>query len=207
MAGTEATGLYANREAFGVGDFPVELARLNWGAFFFGWLWALVHGLARWFWLLAAFHVAWLWVMPLLYRSVGTSLVGGIALQVASSLLVYGALGVFAFNANRLAWNRTRNGIERRAVRGESWLPDAIGAWAKTERDWARVGFALLVISILSGAYLAIERNGTTALFFAGANVMLNLAPVLAVWLADRHRRRNQHLAAAGESELTSAST
>lgn len=94
---------------FGVGDLPSALDKVNWAAFLLGGLWALLHGLWSWFAAILVLRFG-LIAVGIAGRRAGL-FDGGVSAQafsLVSTILIWGVYALFAFKANRLAWDKAR---------------------------------------------------------------------------------------------------
>lgn len=131
-------------------EFPAELNKFNWGAFFLSWIWGIGHGV----WI--ALLIFLFNFFPMIASLIGlliTSIVGeGIGSIVTSILTIVSLVIIFGFliwlgrNGNRLAWKAGR-------------VKD-IESYKKAEKTWALVGFLLflffgmvIIVALFSGIY------------------------------------------------------
>ena len=122
----------------GDGDFPPELDRVNWSAYFWGPFWALAYSVWPWFWGLNALTFAAYVLMGNLIRfGLGNSSTFFI-IAVTWMALSRGVEAVLGLNANRLLW-------ERRSRASSRARPITVEDFTRSQRTWGRIGLAILV--------------------------------------------------------------
>jgi hypothetical protein len=184
----------------GGGPFPPELDRLNWGAFLLPPLWALFHGIWRWFFGLLALNLAGRAVFSVYYASAfGRTFAGRVGATIAYLAAVEVVLVVFGMRANRLVWEREKRmiaaGTRPRDKRG------TVSSYLRSQSTWAKAGVVLLV---LGAAYVFVPRPAIiqydllTEAIFAGVQLLFTGV----VWLWARGRRSK--LGALAEAETPS---
>lgn len=177
----------ASAVLFGQGDFPEELNRLNWGAMFMGGIWALVHGVWRWLIAFIVLRILAIFVfLPFSNGELANSATWGLISSVLSEIIYWVILGVFALNANRLAWQRT--GRLMASGRHEpSALSPSIESFSKAQRTWFLVGLALTVFQYANGYRTMMsqwpDRQVSALAGFACAGLVVG-----AFYLIDRRR-------------------
>ena len=134
----------------GEGEFPLELDRVNFGAFLLAVIWAPFHRLWAWFGVFV--------VLEVLESAMGLGALrffGGVfeqpAAMVAFRIVYWTVTVVFALRANRLVWTEER----KRAARAEGVSPSRSGPPSSrgtppTSVSWTLVGLILLVATPLS---------------------------------------------------------
>jgi hypothetical protein len=154
-----------------------RLDRINWGAFFFGWLWAAAHGLWLWFAILGLLDLLATVFFASLYATlVGRSPLALVALSAASAMAGAVLLAVFAFRANQLYLDR-HPGAE------------SLRRFATSQRLWAGIGLAFWILGLASGAY-ATARGAQALMAPRAIGTAVDVLAVLVIWLYDRYRRR-----------------
>lgn len=111
---------------------PLEVAdrQWNWGAFFFGWLWCLFHGLIGTALLILGLNGV------LVYFSIVILPSGWYVPSALTALVLFGTNCYLGLNGYRLAWEH------RRFAGGES-------QFFRVQRSWAITGIAMASVSVL----------------------------------------------------------
>lgn len=170
----------------GEGEFPVELDRVNFGAFLLAFLWAPAHRLWGWFAVFAALET--------LESAMGLSapgFLGGVferpAVMIGFRVVYWSATVVFALRANRLAW-RAQQKLAARATRGGTARRRAlVSKYASNQRVWALVGIVLLVgtpLSLLVSSVRSVPGAAQDVAVTVGTQAVL----LVGLWLYDRSR-------------------
>lgn len=103
---------------------PKEVLEWNWGAFFFGWIWAI--GNKAW---IAVFLGLFAWISYIVATQFGSELVG---------VLIYVGMGVvLALKGSEWAWQN------------KSW--DSIEHFKRTQRTWRNWGIVFTIVSFIIG--------------------------------------------------------
>jgi hypothetical protein len=172
----QATGeVEPTGQRLGEGEFPLELDRVNFGAFLLAFLWAPFHRLWGWF---AVFVV-----LEVLESAMGLStpqFPGGVferpVVMVAFRIVYWTVTVAFALRANRLVWAVER----KRAARatGESVLrrSSLVSRYASNQRVWTLVGLVLLSatpLSLLIGSVNSIPGAVADVAVTVGAQAIL----------------------------------
>ncbi|MDO9100253.1 MAG: hypothetical protein Q7V53_05905 [Caldisericota bacterium] len=176
---------------FGVGEPPLELRRINWGAVFFGWLWALVYGFWPWAVLLAGLSMASTLFTNISAGSpVRMALGGEMTIAVVSSLISWGLAAVLGVKGNRLMWE---NQQQRLAGTPKVALgrPSAnIDEYLASQRTWGIVGALMSVAGFMLGVGPALAHwDESSAGWAAGSGIGVVVLLGLFIW--DRARQRS----------------
>ena len=177
----------------GQGELPMELDRVNFGAFLLAVLWAPFHRLWGWF---AVFVV-----LELLESAIGLStpqLLGGLfeqpAVTVAFRIAYWTVTVAFALRANRLVWAVERKRAARAIDGSVPKPPSLVSRYASNQRIWALVGVVLLIatpLSLLIGSVKSVPGSIVDAAVTVGAQAIL----LVGLFVYDRARvagRRTQ---------------
>lgn len=131
---------------FGVGD-PDRVDRVNWGAFFFGWVWALAYGAWPWFIALLVY-----WVMRrivLLASAQMHDASADLALAAALALGYWGLSALLAVRANRIVWRYEQGrvaGVSHAAVAKPALT---VSEYLASQRTWGYAGLSLFLLTIV----------------------------------------------------------
>jgi hypothetical protein len=137
------SGVAADARRLGEGGFPPELDRVNWGAVFLSFFWALSRGLGTWAAGLFGLGVAQVVLTSLAYQSDEP-----LAIYVVAVVNAITGIGLSVFvgvRANRIVWNREQSIAAGRNV---FRLPprESVAAYVSRQRVWAFVGAAFLLL-------------------------------------------------------------
>ncbi|MDZ4180195.1 MAG: hypothetical protein U1E29_13350 [Coriobacteriia bacterium] len=159
--------------ALGDGEFPHELERFSWGAFFFPWLWSIRRGV----WWVLGIWVAQLLSGPALLMVLPSKTDSPVWLVF--SMVTTVALAVFflwlGVNGNRLAWKAAAKSNLRR-------MNMTVGKLIDGETVW--IIFGVLLQVILLGLMVWAALSEPVAFYEAWTVAFEVLALALAVYLA-----------------------
>jgi hypothetical protein len=177
----------------GDGQLPPELNRVNWGAFWLTWLWAIFNGLWEWaLIILVSVFALDQFASGVAYWIGGLNAVGWVIFVDRLFAGVFGAAVsvVFGVWGNRLVWWRERRRIA--ASGGNPKRPRMLDHYLGAQRGWTIAGFIVAGVFLLADVLiwrLQPETLGPTSLVRFGASV-IGVAAVLMVDRLQTRRRR-----------------
>lgn len=152
---SDAAGGLSELDHMGDGDFPAQLDRVNWGAFFFSGIWAFWYGFWWWIALLVAALVAGTDTGEVLAEILGGSALVLLWVRVVCVCAVWGATLYLALNANRLVWESERDRLARTPAGLDG--PITVGSYRKAQRTWAIAGLllwaAVAIAALVQGSF------------------------------------------------------
>ena len=166
---------------FGEGEFPDTLDRLNWAAVLLGGIWALIHGVWRWFLLLVGVRL----LIGVLFNYLGASIYASVPATVAlvgvTTTLEWALSAVFGLRANRLAWAAEAERIASGRAQPPA-LIHSVGMFRQRQRTWLIIGLILvsggLVIPFAGGP----DLMGSMQLTATIVSVACMLAVLSGLW-------------------------
>ena len=130
----------------GEGEMPARLDSLNWNTVVWGGLWVLVYG--AWPWVAILFGVGLSNILAGVYLSrLGVSLMVAMGAEIASMVIWYALLVMFAYRANRTVWERERHRVAREGDNSVARPAISVDSYVATQRKWFLIGLAYLAFS------------------------------------------------------------
>jgi hypothetical protein len=170
---SDAAGGLSELDHMGNGDFPAELDRVNWGAFFFSGIWALWYGFWWWIALLVAAVAAGTNAGEVLIGLLGGSALVHFWVRVVCVCAVWGATVYLALNANRLVWESERDRLARTPTGLDE--PILVGSYRKIQRRWVLAGLvtwaAIAIAALVQGSFASQAAMATEYLIAAAVSL------------------------------------
>ncbi|NTU72480.1 MAG: hypothetical protein HGB10_11770 [Coriobacteriia bacterium] len=161
----------------GTGEFPKSLDRINWGAYFLSFIWALAHNDVRWAAILAVANVTQFGLSFAVGLNNDLGAVGRIVASVTILLALMAVQYAFAIGANKGQWTQ--------AEHMPPHTRQPVGAWTANQKVWVLVGLGFYVVSNGLALVAAVRTSSWAALWPLGSQA----AVLLAILLADRRKQ------------------
>jgi hypothetical protein len=127
----------------GVGGFPANLSRVNWGAVLLYPIWLLVYGLWKWLLALLALPVISALLIAGVDRSTAPEWAPWIVWGVGR-VVFFGLIAVLGLRANRLVWEHERRRVLRESDQSVPRPSIPVAQYESSQRKWTWVGLLLL---------------------------------------------------------------
>ena len=174
MPGQDGVEAVAGTEV-GVGEFPVDLARVNWGAVFLAPIWAIRYGLRPWIWYFFSLVIGSIVIDNTALLIDSATLFPAVTRITSAVTIPTVLLGAYVFGvvANRQIWRAQAARLE--SVGKKARKPIELERLRKSVRFWSVVAVVLVALDVFGLVAAAVRLDPSSWRSIAGGLIFLGV--------------------------------